>query len=71
MTPYNALAEPFTFPARHMYATETLKTDQQVVDMDMLANSFMRAPGESVGTLRAGVGDRRARRSSSTWTRSS
>jgi xanthine dehydrogenase YagR molybdenum-binding subunit len=51
MTPYNALAEQFTFPARHMYATETLKTDQQVVDMDMLANSFMRAPGESVGTF--------------------
>jgi xanthine dehydrogenase YagR molybdenum-binding subunit len=51
MTPYNALAEQFTFPARHMYATRTLKTDQQVVDMDMLANSFMRAPGESVGTF--------------------
>jgi xanthine dehydrogenase YagR molybdenum-binding subunit len=51
MTPYNALAEQFTFPARHMYATETLKTDQRVVDMDMLANSFMRAPGESVGTF--------------------
>ena len=34
-----------------MYATETLKTDQQVVDLDMLANSFMRAPGESVGTF--------------------
>jgi xanthine dehydrogenase YagR molybdenum-binding subunit len=51
MTPYNALAEQFTFPARHMYQTETLKTDQQVVDMDMLSNSFMRAPGESVGTF--------------------
>jgi xanthine dehydrogenase YagR molybdenum-binding subunit len=51
MTPYNALAEQFTFPARHIYATGTLKTDQQVVDMDMLSNSFMRAPGESVGTF--------------------
>jgi xanthine dehydrogenase YagR molybdenum-binding subunit len=51
MTAHNALAEQFTFPARHMYATETLKTDQQVVDLDMLANSFMRAPGESVGTF--------------------
>jgi xanthine dehydrogenase YagR molybdenum-binding subunit len=51
MTAHNALAEQFTFPARHMYATGTLKTDQQVVDMDMLANSFMRAPGESVGTF--------------------
>jgi xanthine dehydrogenase YagR molybdenum-binding subunit len=51
MTAHNALAEQFTFPARHMYATETLKTDQQVVDMDMVSNSFMRAPGESVGTF--------------------
>ena len=51
MTTHNAQAEQFTFPARHMYATETLKTDQQVVDMDMVANSFMRAPGESVGTF--------------------
>jgi xanthine dehydrogenase YagR molybdenum-binding subunit len=51
MTPYNALAEQFTFPARHLYAAGTLKTDQQVVDLDMLANSFMRAPGESVGTF--------------------
>ncbi|MGH2909186.1 MAG: xanthine dehydrogenase family protein molybdopterin-binding subunit, partial [Solirubrobacteraceae bacterium] len=51
MTPYNALAEQFTFPARHMYATDTLKTDQRVADMDMLSNSFMRAPGESVGTF--------------------
>ncbi|HUE27742.1 MAG TPA: xanthine dehydrogenase family protein molybdopterin-binding subunit, partial [Solirubrobacteraceae bacterium] len=51
ITAHNALAEQFTFPARHMYATENLKTDQQVVDMDMLSNSFMRAPGESVGTF--------------------
>ncbi len=51
MTAHNALAEQFTFPARHLYATQTLKTDQQVVDLDMLANSFMRAPGESVGTF--------------------
>ncbi len=51
MTAHNALAEQFTFPARHLYATETLRTDQQVVDLDMLSNSFMRAPGESVGTF--------------------
>ena len=61
MTPYNALAEQFTFPARHMYASETLKTDQQVVDMDMLANSFMRRARGVGRHLRAGVGDRRAR----------
>jgi xanthine dehydrogenase YagR molybdenum-binding subunit len=51
MTAFNGLAEQFTFPARHVYATESLKTDQLVADMDMLANTFMRAPGESVGTF--------------------
>ena len=51
MTAHNGMAEQFTFPARHVYATESLKTDQLVADMDMLANSFMRAPGESVGTF--------------------
>ena len=51
MTPNSLVAEPFTFPARHMYATEALKTDQRVADMDMIANSFMRAPGEAVGTF--------------------
>ncbi len=51
MTPFNNLAEQFTFPARHVYATQTMKTEQLVADMDMLANTFMRAPGESVGTF--------------------
>lgn len=51
MTPWNHVAEPFTFPARHMYATPALHTDQRVADMDMIANSFMRAPGEAVGTF--------------------
>ncbi|MTD55419.1 xanthine dehydrogenase family protein molybdopterin-binding subunit [Amycolatopsis pithecellobii] len=51
ITPYNVLAEPFTLPARIMYATGTLKADQLVADVDMLSNSFMRAPGEAVGTF--------------------
>lgn len=51
MTSFNKVAEPFTFPARHMYATRTLKTGQRVADMDMVGNSFMRAPGEAVGTF--------------------
>ena len=42
-----------------------------VADMDMLANTFMRAPGEAVGTLRAGVRDRRVRRADSGSIRSS
>ncbi|TQM43853.1 xanthine dehydrogenase family protein molybdopterin-binding subunit [Pseudonocardia cypriaca] len=51
ITPWNHVVEPFTFPARHMYATGALHTDQHVVDVDMIANSFMRAPGEAVGTF--------------------
>jgi CO/xanthine dehydrogenase Mo-binding subunit len=43
--------EQFTFPARHLYAARTFKLAQEVADMDMLANTFMRAPGESVGTF--------------------
>jgi xanthine dehydrogenase YagR molybdenum-binding subunit len=50
MTSHNAAPEQFTFPARHLYAADTIKVAQQVADMDMLANTFMRAPGESVGT---------------------
>jgi xanthine dehydrogenase YagR molybdenum-binding subunit len=50
MTKHNACPEQFTFPARHLYAADTIKVAQEVADMDMLANTFMRAPGESVGT---------------------
>jgi xanthine dehydrogenase YagR molybdenum-binding subunit len=51
MTLHNSCPEQFTFPARHLYAAKTLRLAQDVADMDMLANTFMRAPGESVGTF--------------------
>jgi len=51
MTTHNNCPEQFTFPARHLYAADTIKVSQEVADMDMLANTFMRAPGESVGTF--------------------
>ena len=51
MTEHNNCPEQFTFPARHLYATESILLEQRVADMDMLANTFMRAPGESVGTF--------------------
>ncbi len=51
MTTHNNCPEQFTFPARHLYAAETILLEQRVADMDMLANTFMRAPGESVGTF--------------------
>ena len=51
MTTHNNCPEQFTFPARHLYSAETFLLEQRVADMDMLANTFMRAPGESVGTF--------------------
>ncbi len=50
-TAHNTMPEQFSFPARHLYAAETFKIAQQVTDLDMLANTFMRAPGESVGSF--------------------
>lgn len=51
MTTHNSCPEQFSFPARHLYAADAIKLAQEVADMDMLANTFMRAPGESVGTF--------------------
>jgi xanthine dehydrogenase YagR molybdenum-binding subunit len=51
MTQHNNTPEQFSFPARHLYAAETFRLEQKVADMDMLANTFMRAPGESIGTF--------------------
>jgi xanthine dehydrogenase YagR molybdenum-binding subunit len=51
MTRHNNLPEPFILPARCVYAAGSFKLDVQVADMDMLANTFMRAPGEAVGSF--------------------
>ncbi len=50
-TATNVMPEPFILPARSAYAAETMLLDVQIVELDMLANTFMRAPGESVGTF--------------------
>ena len=51
-TPTHArYAEQCTFPTRHLYATEALHVAQRVVTLDMVANTWMRAPGESIGTF--------------------
>ncbi|MCU1336716.1 MAG: dehydrogenase [Bryobacterales bacterium] len=51
-TPSHArYAEQCTFPTRHLYATDALHIAQYVVDLDMVANTWMRAPGESIGTF--------------------
>ncbi|MDB5821172.1 MAG: xanthine dehydrogenase family protein molybdopterin-binding subunit [Rhizobacter sp.] len=51
MTAHNNLPEPFVLPARSAYASQTFKLDVEVATVDMLANTFMRAPGEAVGTF--------------------
>jgi xanthine dehydrogenase YagR molybdenum-binding subunit len=51
ITKHNSLPEPFILPARCLYAADSFKLDVKVADMDMLANTFMRAPGESVGSF--------------------
>jgi xanthine dehydrogenase YagR molybdenum-binding subunit len=48
---HNAFPEQFTFPSRHLYAAEHMLIQQRVVELDMVANTSMRAPGESIGTF--------------------
>lgn len=51
MTPHNNFPEQFTFPVRHFYQMESFLIGQKVVLMDTVPNTFMRAPGESIGTF--------------------
>ncbi len=51
MTAHNNMPEPFVLPARSAYAAKTFALDVEAVELDMVANTFMRAPGESVGTF--------------------
>jgi xanthine dehydrogenase YagR molybdenum-binding subunit len=51
MTPHNAMPEPFILPTQSAYAAGAISLDVEVATLDMLANTFMRAPGESVGTV--------------------
>ena len=51
MTHHNTLPEPFVIATRSGYAAGSFKLDVEVAHLDMLANTFMRAPGEAVGTF--------------------
>ena len=50
-TTHARYAEQCTFPPRHLYAVDNLFVGQRVVNLDMVANTWMRAPGESIGTF--------------------
>jgi xanthine dehydrogenase YagR molybdenum-binding subunit len=43
--------EQTTSPARHLYGAANLLTQQNVVELDLLPNSWLRAPGEAIGTF--------------------
>jgi len=47
---HSRYAEQCTFPPRHLYASDNILVGQKMVYLDMVANTWMRAPGESIGT---------------------
>ncbi|WP_287345126.1 xanthine dehydrogenase family protein molybdopterin-binding subunit [Mesorhizobium sp.] len=51
VSPHNPMPEPFILPVMSVYASGSLKFDLEVAYVDTLANTFMRAPGEAVGTF--------------------
>jgi xanthine dehydrogenase YagR molybdenum-binding subunit len=43
--------EQTTSPTRHLYGAANLLTQQNVVELDLVPNSWLRAPGEAAGTF--------------------
>jgi xanthine dehydrogenase YagR molybdenum-binding subunit len=51
MTPHNAMTEPFIVATRSLYGSKSFKLEVDTVKLNMVSNTFMRAPGEAVGTF--------------------
>ncbi len=51
MTSHNNMPEPFILPTQSAYASKSFLLDVETVKLNMTANTFMRAPGEAVGTF--------------------
>ena len=49
--PHSVTDEAFTLTSRTLYAAGSFDIVQHAVDLDVLANTFMRAPGEAPGTF--------------------
>ncbi|MBO0811191.1 MAG: xanthine dehydrogenase family protein molybdopterin-binding subunit [Microlunatus sp.] len=45
------MAEQITEVSRHLYAAPNIRLRQHSVELDLLSNTFMRAPGESIGNF--------------------
>lgn len=50
-TSHGRYAEQCTFPPRHLYQSPNIYVEQKIVYLDTVANTWMRAPGESIGTF--------------------
>jgi xanthine dehydrogenase YagR molybdenum-binding subunit len=50
-TSHGRYAEQCTFPVRHLWAAPNLFVEQKIVILDTVTNTWMRAPGESIGTF--------------------
>ena len=50
-TEHGRYAEQCTFPSRHLYGAPNIFIEQKIVNLDTVANTWMRAPGESIGTF--------------------
>lgn len=51
MTRHNNMPEPFTQASRSCYAARSFRLEVDVARIDMAANTFMRGPGDAVGTF--------------------
>jgi xanthine dehydrogenase YagR molybdenum-binding subunit len=51
MPPYGACPEQYTSCTRALYRSKSFEIVQHHVDLDIVPNTFMRAPGEAIGTF--------------------
>lgn len=51
MPPYGACPEQYTLCSRVLYRSKSFEIVQRHLDLDIVPNTFMRAPGEAIGTF--------------------
>jgi xanthine dehydrogenase YagR molybdenum-binding subunit len=51
MPPYSAAPEQFTLGSRGIYASRSFEFVQHHLDLNIVPNTFMRGPGEAIGTF--------------------
>ena len=51
MPPYGACPEQYTLGSRALYRAQNVRFGQKHLDLDVVPNTYMRAPGEAVGSF--------------------